>query len=104
MSNILGIQGVTDANLYTTSLDRADKSNNTKAFDTLLQSALSMIEETNDWANKVKEEEIKYALGQSSNPHDLRIAQTKANMSLQYTLAVRNSVVEAYKEIMNLQF
>ncbi|MCX4328868.1 MAG: flagellar hook-basal body complex protein FliE, partial [Lachnospiraceae bacterium] len=35
--------------------------------------------------------------------HDLQIAQQKANVSLQYTVAVRDAFLSAYKEIMNLQ-
>ena len=35
---------------------------------------------------------------------DLQIAQQKANVSLQYTVAVRNAFVQGYKELMNLQF
>lgn len=106
MSQILGISGLSgiDANLYRTSLKQTEETTNNATFEALFQSALDMIEETDYWTNQVEEEEIKYAMGQSANPHDLMIAQSKANMSLQYTLAVRNAVVEAYKEIMNLQF
>ncbi len=43
-------------------------------------------------------------LGLNDSLSDLLVAQTKANVSLQYTVAVRNAVVDAYKEIMNLQF
>lgn len=106
MSSILGISGISgiDANLYTTSLDKTDKTTNNATFEALFQSALDMIQETNDWSNRVDEEEMKYAMGQSDNAHDLMIVQAKASMSMQYTLAVRNGVVEAYREIMNLQF
>ena len=51
-----------------------------------------------------EEEEIKYALGESDSIHDLQIAQQKANISLQYTVAVRNAFLQGYKELMNLQF
>lgn len=74
------------------------------AFDSVFQSALNLIEETNAYSNAAEEEEIKYALGESDSIHDLQIAQQKANVSLQYTVAVRDAVVDAYKEIMNMQF
>ena len=32
------------------------------------------------------------------------IEEQKANVSLKYTVAVRDAVVDAYKEIMNMQF
>lgn len=86
--------------------DYTSKVSTTKneSFEALYQSALSMINDTNSLTNAAEEEEMKYALGISTNTHDLQIAQSKANTSLQYTVAVRNKVVEAYKEIMNLQF
>lgn len=80
------------------------KATNNTGFEALFQSALSLIEETDELTNKAEEEEIKYAIGQSDSTHDLQVAQQKANLSLQYTIAVRTAVVDAYKEIMNLQF
>ena len=46
---------------------------------------------------------LKYAMGQSDSLHDLMVAQQKANVSLQYTVAVKNTAVEAYRSIMNMQ-
>ena len=63
-----------------------------------------MIKETNDYSNAAQEEEIKFALGESDSIHDLQIAQQKANISLQYTVAVRDAFLSAYKEIMNITF
>lgn len=76
----------------------------TGSFDALLQSAMNMITETNDYTNKAAEEELAYAMGITNSTHDLQVAQMKANISLQYTVAVRNAVIDAYKEIMQLQF
>ena len=76
----------------------------TSTFDGLLQSAMNMIKETNDYSNEAAEAELAYAMGITENTHDLQVAQMKANISLQYTVAVRNAVIEAYKEIMQLQF
>ena len=69
------------------------------AFETLFQSALSMIRETNDLTK-----ELSYMMGFKNSTTDVQVAQTKANMSLQYTVAVRNAVLDAYKELMQLQF
>ena len=60
---------------------------NKSAFSTLFDSAVKMVNETNDYSNAAEEEEIKYALGESDSIHDLQIAQQKANVSLQYTVA-----------------
>ena len=74
------------------------------AFGILFDSSVNMIKETNDYSNAAQEEEIKYALGESDSIHDLQIAQQKANISLQYTVAVRDAFMSGYKEIMNISF
>ncbi|MBQ7077457.1 MAG: flagellar hook-basal body complex protein FliE [Lachnospiraceae bacterium] len=71
-------------------------------FDVVLQSAKDMLQETSDLQNKAEEQEIKFALGLSNNTHDLQIAQQKATIALQYTVAVRDRVMDAYKELMNI--
>ncbi|SHL96744.1 flagellar hook-basal body complex protein FliE [Anaerosporobacter mobilis DSM 15930] len=80
------------------------KTNNGTGFESLFQSALNMVNETDTLTNKAEEEAIKYSLGYSDSALDLMVAQTKANTSLQFTVAVRDKVLEAYKEIMNMQF
>lgn len=74
------------------------------AFSTVFDSAMNMIREANAYSNAAEEEEIKYALGESDSIHDLQIAQQKANVSLQYTVAVRDAFMEGYNSIMNIQF
>lgn len=103
ISGLSGINGITEDGLYTSRLNY-EESDNTVSFDTLFQSALDMINETNQLTNEAEEEEIKYAMGESSSIHDLQMAQEKANISLQYTVAVRNGIIDAYREIMNMQF
>lgn len=72
-------------------------------FSSILDSMIGAIDETNDLQNYAESAEIQFALGQSENTHDLLIAQTKATVALQYTVAVRDKLIEAYKEIMNMQ-
>src|SRR4051812_7079837 len=76
----------------------------TATFDNMFQAALDLVKDTNAYTNAAEEAEMSYALGLTTNTHDLQVAQQKANLSLQYTVAVRNAVMDAYKEIMNLQF
>ena len=42
-------------------------------------------------------------MGELENTHDLVIALQKAQTALQYTVAVRDKFLEAYKEIMQMQ-
>lgn len=72
-------------------------------FDSILNSAISNINETNALLSNAENEEISFAMGESENTHDLMIALQKASTALQYTVAVRDKFIEAYKEIMNMQ-
>lgn len=74
-----------------------------KGFDSLLKSAMDMVNETNDLQNKAEEAQMQFMLGYSTNTHDLRDIQTKSEIALNYTTAVRDKMIEAYKEIMNMQ-
>ena len=72
------------------------------SFGSILDTALNMIRETNDYENAAQSAEIQFALGEANNTHELAAAQQKANLALQYTVAVRDKVMEAYREIMNM--
>ena len=89
---------------YEDSILKQEEETKGSTFDGLLHSAMNMIKETTDYSNEAAEAELAYAMGLTENTHDLQVAQMKANISLQYTVAVRNAVIEAYKEIMQLQF
>jgi len=103
--DITTLNSISNLNTYNKNETAAlSNTNSNDSFEKLYQSAISMVNETNDLTNAAEKAEISYALGLSDNTHDLQTAQTKANISLQYTVAVRNKVLEAYKEIMNLQF
>lgn len=101
--NISSISDLTALSRYQITSD-VEKTSDGTVFETLLDSAVGLIKETNDYTNKAEEEEIRYALGLSDGIQDLQVAQQKANISLQYTVAVRNAFMDGYKEIMNLSF
>lgn len=76
---------------------------NTDAFSSLLNSAIGMYSDANELQKNAETAEMNFALGYSENTHDLALAQQKANIALQYTVKVTNKVLEAYKELMNMQ-
>lgn len=95
---------VINADYYNEVANRHIAMNKTEeSFGSILQSAMDMVNEANDLRNVADSEEIRFALGEAENTHDLLIAQTKALTALQYTVAVRDKALEAYKEIMNMQ-
>lgn len=81
-----------------------EKTEGESAFEKMYQSAIGLLEETNRYTHEAEEAQMAYALGLNDNIHDLMIAQNKANLSLQYTVAIRNGILEAYREIMQMQF
>ena len=83
----------------TKSISKEDKG----SFDSIFESAVNMLKDTEELTNKAEEEEMKYALGYD-NTLELMVAQNKANLSLSYVVAVRDKVLDAYSELMNMQF
>lgn len=102
--DIAVLNGISGINTIRNSTSIVSKLNRNETFENLFQSALSLVKDTDNLSKAAQEAEISYALGFTDNYHDLQVAQQKANISLQYTVAVRNKVLEAYREIMNLQF
>lgn len=74
-----------------------------QSFNSFLSAAVTQLNETNTYLNLQEEEELKYSLGLTQNTHDLAIAQSKASSALNYTIALRDKFLEAYKEIMQMQ-
>ncbi len=72
-------------------------------FDAFLHTAIDNIKATNGYLSDAENEEIKFMLGETESTHDLTIALQKASVALQYTVAIRDKVMEAYKEIMQMQ-
>lgn len=74
-----------------------------RGFESLLQSAMDMVNEASDLQNKADEANMQFMLGYATNTHNLRAIEEKADIALNYTIAVRDKMLEAYKEIMNMQ-
>lgn len=72
-------------------------------FDSLLNTAIGNIQTTNSYLSDAENQEILFALGETDSTHDLTIALEKASTALQYTVAIRDKVLEAYKELMQMQ-
>ena len=71
--------------------------------ETFLNTAIDNVKITNSYLSDAENEKIRFALGETDNTHDLTIAMDKASTALQYTVAIRDKVMEAYKELMQIQ-
>lgn len=73
------------------------------AFDSMLTAAMDNLGTTNAYLSDAENEKLKWALGESSSTHDMTNAMDKASIALNYTVTVRDKLLEAYKEIMQIQ-
>jgi len=72
-------------------------------FNDLYKSAINMLEDTNTLQKNADQMSIDFALGKVDSVHDVMIAQEKASIALQYTVQLRDSVLDAYNQIMRMQ-
>lgn len=72
-------------------------------FESLLDTAIQNFNLTNSYLSDKEDMELKWAMGEVDNPHDLTIALSKASQALNYTTAIRDRLLEAYREIMQMQ-
>lgn len=75
----------------------------TQSFSGILDAAKTLITDTNKYIEDAQQAEIDFALGKLSSTHELGVIQQKANLSLAYTVAIRDKLLDAYKEIMQIQ-
>lgn len=61
------------------------------------------LREVQDMQDQSDIEAQKLASGETSDVHTAMMAAEKAELSLQYTMAIRNKLIEAYQEIMRMQ-
>ncbi|MCI9139645.1 MAG: flagellar hook-basal body complex protein FliE [Lachnospiraceae bacterium] len=72
-------------------------------FDTILGQALDTLNTTNQYIQESDEQKMLFAMGLVDNTHDMTIAAGKADTALQYTVVVRDKLLEAYRELMQIQ-
>ena len=92
LNNVNGTATVSPTSLTGMLAEKEKKAEGTM-FETFLNTAI----------DNVENEKIRFALGETDNTHDLTIAMEKASTALQYTVAIRDKVMEAYKELMQIQ-
>lgn len=104
LNSLKGLSGLSGLSRYGRKQALSADSSRNASFESMFNAAMNMINETNRYTNAAEEAQIAFALGLTDSTADLQVAQMKASLALQYTVAVRNGVLDAYKEIMNLQF
>lgn len=99
--NINGFNNISGSEIF--KIDKSgfeEKKENGVSFQDFLKQS---IEEVNDLQVDAENKNVMLATGKIENIHDVTIASEKAKVALDLTLAVRNKVVDAYREIMRMQ-
>lgn len=94
---------VTDAMKQSVAVNNTNGSAANQTFDSIFNAVSGLVNSTNDYVQQAQQAEIDFALGKMTNTHELGVYQQQANIALQFTVAVRDKALEAYKEIMNMQ-
>lgn len=100
-----GLSGI-GLNFYTDAVNSVTGSgmdSNKSSFSTILDSAMNTIKETDSLSQQAEQAAMDFTLGNTDSIHELTIAQQKTYLSLQYTVAIKNAFLDAYKEIMQIQ-
>jgi flagellar hook-basal body complex protein FliE len=84
-------------------LSPGDENASGTMFEAMLNSAIDNLNTTDSYLNAQEAEEIRFAMGETENTHDLMIAASKASTALSYTVALRDRFLQAYREIMQIQ-
>jgi flagellar hook-basal body complex protein FliE len=82
------------------SAERATSHELAKSFGEMLSKALG---DVNDKLNEASELNRKLATGEVADLHNVMIASQKAEIALQFTVQVRNLLIQAYNELNRLR-
>lgn len=88
-----------EKNIQNAGLDKSGASSN--EFAEVLKSSL---EQVNNMQTERSSMITSFASGENQNVHELMISMQKAGLAMNMTAAVRNKVLEAYKELTRMQF
>lgn len=97
--SIQALSGVDSAlSLYDTQ-NTSSQSGATEMFKDIYD---NLIDNVNSTSSAFEGDIVKAAEGELDNPHQLVIDSTKANISLQLMLNVRNSALDAYNDVIKM--
>jgi flagellar hook-basal body complex protein FliE len=100
----MAINGLTGGEIFSLSKDSFSKDNNKKSIDIPFANYLSEeIQKTDELIKKSDKIAETFAAGKTDNLHEVLIAAEKASIALQFTIQIRNKIMDAYNEIMRMQ-
>jgi flagellar hook-basal body complex protein FliE len=108
---IVGLKAYNTALSNFSKVDQQSKANFTSSVSTAKEPAndfsqvlSSSLEKVNGLQSERSAMITSFASGENQNVHELMISMQKAGLAMNMTAAVRNKVMEAYKELSRMQF
>lgn len=80
---------------------KVDSTSTKTSFANIIQGYLENVDTTVKQASDLT---VKAAAGEVNNIHDVTIASQKSKVALELTVTVRDKAIEAYQEMMRMQF
>lgn len=74
-----------------------------EAFDDVFKAAMGLVEETSNYQKTATNLQMDFVSGKTDDILAVTMAQEKALSSLNFTVQITNKVIDAYKEIMQIQ-
>lgn len=99
IDSISGIGTLIPSNIGLKSIDETE-SIPSVSFGEYLNSALGKVSDLEETASQLKND---FAMGKTDNISDVLIASEKSTIALQFTMQIRNKLLDAYTEIMRMQ-
>lgn len=97
------INGLTSS-MLTSTLNKAEgTSGKTEAFNVYLEKAMDGWEKTNQLQKQSDQLITDFMLGKTDDIAGVMVEAQKANVALQYTVKIRDTLLESFNEIMRMQ-
>jgi flagellar hook-basal body complex protein FliE len=102
----MAVNGISGFNSVSPSISKigsfdTDKSAGVEgSFGSFLKDALEKVSDLEKESTSLTED---FAAGKTDNIHQVMIAAEKADVALQFTMQIRNKIMDAYNEIMRIQ-
>ncbi|MGD9156987.1 MAG: flagellar hook-basal body complex protein FliE [Desulfobacteraceae bacterium] len=94
------IQGNYDNFFNSAQINKTEK-NNGGSFQNTLAELVSNVNNQINESDRLTED---FAIGKNNNIHEVMIAAEKAGLSMKFLMQIRNKLLDAYQEIMRMNF
>ena len=100
MNPIGKIQGHSDFFFDSTQINKGNGNNGSSFKDTLAEFVTNVDKQLKESGRMTQD----FAMGKNNNIHEVMIASEKAGISLRFLMKIRNKLLDAYQEIMRMNF